>query len=181
MDLHSHLLPHAYQETSLDDQVIEEAPAYRTLLAGKHASTTLQAGFTTLRDLGSEGAGSADVAVKGAIAEGVIDGPRLFVATLAIVLGAAVLGKSDELSQLKPGMLADIVALEGDPSSDIAALNKVRFVMKGGKIYRRYAIWLVQPPAARRYPPLPVALPRGRRDRAREQLIANFIRSVCPR
>lgn len=85
MDLHSHLLLHPYNETSWDDQVMKEAPAYRTLLAGKHASATLQAGFTTLRDLGSEGAGYADVAVKRAIGEGVIDGPRLFVATLAIV------------------------------------------------------------------------------------------------
>ncbi|HEX8613988.1 MAG TPA: amidohydrolase family protein [Telluria sp.] len=85
MDLHSHVLLHPYNETSWDDQVMKEAPEYRTLLAGKHASATLQAGFTTLRDLGSEGAGYADVAVKRAIAEGVIDGPRLFVATLAIV------------------------------------------------------------------------------------------------
>ncbi|MFB9245644.1 amidohydrolase family protein [Massilia antarctica] len=85
IDLHSHLLLHPYNETSWDDQVMKEAPEYRTLLAGKHASATLQAGFTTLRDLGSEGAGYADVAVKRAIAEGVIDGPRLFIATLAIV------------------------------------------------------------------------------------------------
>ncbi|WP_308610051.1 amidohydrolase family protein [Massilia frigida] len=55
------------------------------MLAGKHASATLQAGLTTLRDLGSAGAGYADVAVKRAIADGVIDGPRLFIATLAIV------------------------------------------------------------------------------------------------
>lgn len=85
MDLHSHLLLHPYNETSWDDQVMKEDPAYRTLLAGKHASATLRAGFTTLRDLGSEGAGYADVAVKRAIGESVIDGPRLFVATLAIV------------------------------------------------------------------------------------------------
>ena len=85
MDLHSHVLLHPYNETSWDDQVMKEAPAYRTLLAGRHASATLQAGFTTLRDLGSEGAGYADVAVKRAIAEGVIDGPRLYIATLAIV------------------------------------------------------------------------------------------------
>jgi imidazolonepropionase-like amidohydrolase len=59
--------------------------AYRTLLAGKHASATLQAGFTTLRDLGTEGAGYADVGIKRAIDEGIIDGPRLLVATRAIV------------------------------------------------------------------------------------------------
>ena len=85
IDLHSHVLLHPYNETSWDDQVMREQAEYRTLMAGKHAGATLQAGFTTLRDLGSEGAGYADVAVKRAIEDGVIEGPRLFIATLAIV------------------------------------------------------------------------------------------------
>jgi imidazolonepropionase-like amidohydrolase len=85
MDLHSHVLLHPYNETSWDDQVMKEQVEYRTLLAGKHAAATLQAGFTTLRDLGSEGANYADVAVKRAIEEGAIPGPRLYIATLAIV------------------------------------------------------------------------------------------------
>ena len=46
-------LMHPYNETSWDDQVMKEAVEYRTLLAGKHAAATLQAGFTTLRDLGT--------------------------------------------------------------------------------------------------------------------------------
>jgi imidazolonepropionase-like amidohydrolase len=85
IDLHSHLLLHPYNETTWDDQVLREQPEYRALVAGKHASATLQAGFTTLRDLGSEGAGYADVAVKRAIEDGTVAGPRLFIATLAIV------------------------------------------------------------------------------------------------
>jgi imidazolonepropionase-like amidohydrolase len=85
MDLHSHVLLHPYNETSWDDQVMKEAVEYRTLLAGRHAAATLQAGFTTLRDLGTEGANYADVAIKRAIDEGVIPGPRLQIATLAIV------------------------------------------------------------------------------------------------
>jgi len=85
MDLHSHLLLHPYNETLWDDQVLKEPPAYRTLRAGKQAEATLMAGFTTLRDLGTEGADYADVAVKRAINEGMIPGPRLFVATRAIV------------------------------------------------------------------------------------------------
>lgn len=89
MDLHSHLLLHPYNETSWDDQVLKEPVEYRTLLASRHAADTLQAGFTTLRDLGSEGALYADVAVKRAIDEGVIAGPRLFVATRAIVATAS--------------------------------------------------------------------------------------------
>ena len=85
MDLHAHVLLHPYNETSWDDQVMKEQVEYRTLLAGKHSTATLMAGFTTLRDLGSEGANYADVAVKRAIEEGVLPGPRLFIATLAIV------------------------------------------------------------------------------------------------
>jgi imidazolonepropionase-like amidohydrolase len=85
MDLHSHLLLHPYNEALWDDQVLKEPPAYRTLRAGKQAEATLMAGFTTLRDLGTEGAGYADVALKRAIEEGMIPGPRLFVATRAIV------------------------------------------------------------------------------------------------
>ncbi len=85
IDLHSHVLLHPYNETTWDDQVIKEQVEYRTLLAGKHAQDTLQAGFTTLRDLGTEGANYADVAVKRAIEGGVVDGPRLLIATKAIV------------------------------------------------------------------------------------------------
>src|ERR1044072_9181752 len=54
MDIHSHLFLHPYNETLWDDQVLKEAPAYRTLRAGRQAETTLMAGFTTLRDLGTE-------------------------------------------------------------------------------------------------------------------------------
>jgi imidazolonepropionase-like amidohydrolase len=89
MDIHSHLLLHPYNETSWDDQVLHEAPALRTLRAGVQARATLMAGFTTLRDLGTEGAGYADVSVKKAIEQGIIEGPRLFVATRAIVAEGA--------------------------------------------------------------------------------------------
>jgi imidazolonepropionase-like amidohydrolase len=89
MDLHSHLLLHPYNEKLWDDQVLTEPPAYRTIVATKHAEATLMAGFTTLRDLGTEGAGFADVALKRAINEGVIPGPRLWVVTRAIVATGA--------------------------------------------------------------------------------------------
>jgi imidazolonepropionase-like amidohydrolase len=89
IDLHSHVLLHPYNETTWDDQVLKEAPAYRIALAVRHAADTLQAGFTTLRDLGTEGAGYADVGIKRAIDEGRVPGPRLFVATRAIVATAS--------------------------------------------------------------------------------------------
>jgi imidazolonepropionase-like amidohydrolase len=83
MDLHSHLFLHPYNEKLWDLQVLTEPPQYRTILATKHAEATLMAGFTTLRDLGTEGAGFGDVAMKRAIHEGIIPGPRLWVATRA--------------------------------------------------------------------------------------------------
>ncbi|MGO9803522.1 MAG: amidohydrolase family protein [Steroidobacteraceae bacterium] len=85
MDIHSHLLLHPYNETSWNDQVMTEPVPYRTLRAGRQARATLMAGFTTLRDLGTEGADYADVSLRRAIDEGLIEGPRLFVATRAIV------------------------------------------------------------------------------------------------
>jgi imidazolonepropionase-like amidohydrolase len=85
MDLHSHIFLHPYNEKLWDLQVLTEPPMYRAVLATKHAEDTLMAGFTTLRDLGTEGAGFGDVAIKRAIKEGVIPGPRLWVATRAIV------------------------------------------------------------------------------------------------
>ena len=89
IELHSHLLLHPYNETLWDDQVLKEPPFYRTLRAGRDATRTLMAGFTTERELGTEGAGDADVSLKAAIADGIIAGPRLFVATRAIVAKGA--------------------------------------------------------------------------------------------
>ncbi|HEY2344481.1 MAG TPA: amidohydrolase family protein [Xanthomonadaceae bacterium] len=85
MDIHSHVFLHPYNETLWNDQVLKEPESYRTLEAAQHARDTLMAGFTTLRDLGTEGAGYADVSIKRAIDERLIPGPRMFVATRAIV------------------------------------------------------------------------------------------------
>ncbi|MFZ1098909.1 MAG: amidohydrolase family protein [Steroidobacteraceae bacterium] len=85
IDAHSHLFLHPYNETLWNDQVLKEPVPYRTLRAGVQARATLLAGFTTLRDLGTEGAEYADLSVKRAIEDGLIEGPRLFVATRAIV------------------------------------------------------------------------------------------------
>lgn len=82
---HSHLLLYPYNITDWDSQVLKETDSYRTARATVHAKNTLMAGFTTARDLGTEGAGYSDVALKRAINEGVITGPRLLVAGRAIV------------------------------------------------------------------------------------------------
>ena len=82
---HSHLLLYPYNITDWDTQVLKESDAYRTARATVHAKNTLFAGYTTVRDLGTEGAGYSDVALKRAINEGIIPGPRMIVAGRAIV------------------------------------------------------------------------------------------------
>ena len=88
-DIHSHIFLHPYSETLWNDQVIKEPLAYRTVRAMLHARQTLLSGFTLLRDLGTEGAGYADLSIQRAIEEDLIPGPRLLVATLAIVATAS--------------------------------------------------------------------------------------------
>jgi len=82
---HSHVLLHPYNETTWNDQVAHESLALRTARAVNHLRATLMAGFTTIRDLGTEGAGYADVGLKEAIDKGIIPGPRMLVSTRAIV------------------------------------------------------------------------------------------------
>ncbi len=89
IDAHSHLFLHPYNETLWDDQVLKEPVPYRTLRAARQARATLFAGFTTLRDLGTEGAEYADVSLKQAIEDGLVEGPRLIVVTRAIVATGA--------------------------------------------------------------------------------------------
>jgi imidazolonepropionase-like amidohydrolase len=82
---HSHLLLHPYDETQWRDQVLRESQSLRVARATVHARESVLAGFTTLRDLGTEGAAYADVGLKQAIAQEIVPGPRLLVATRAIV------------------------------------------------------------------------------------------------
>ena len=89
IDAHSHIYLHPYNEATWNDQVMKETLAYRTVAAVIYCKDTLLAGFTSLRDLGTEGAEYADVSVQKAINEGRIPGPRLQVATKAIVASAS--------------------------------------------------------------------------------------------
>lgn len=98
IDAHSHILLHPYNETSWTDQVLKETWAERTLRAGQHLEATLWAGFTSLRDLGSESAGYMDVGIRKTLAKGVIDGPRLIVAGRAIVATGSYGPKGFDLS-----------------------------------------------------------------------------------
>jgi imidazolonepropionase-like amidohydrolase len=85
IEAHSHILLHPYTETVWNDQVAHESLSLRVARATNHLRNTLQAGFTTIRDLGTEGAGYADVGLKQAVEQGIIPGPRMIVTTRAIV------------------------------------------------------------------------------------------------
>ncbi len=130
---HTHLFLHPYNETPWNDQVLYEPLGYRTARAVAQARLTLDAGFTTARDLGTEGAGFADVGLRRAINEGVVPGPRLLVATKALVAsstygprladehdgpyGAQEAGGVDELSRAvreQLGAGADVIKVYAD-------------------------------------------------------------------
>jgi imidazolonepropionase-like amidohydrolase len=131
---HSHVFLHPYNETTWEDQVLKESRAERTARAVNHAKATLLAGFTTIRDLGTEGCQYDDVGLKTAINKGVIPGPHMLVSTKAIVIsgsyapkavspdvsypqGAAEVGNSEELAKeirTQIGRGADWIKLYAD-------------------------------------------------------------------
>src|SRR6185436_15211293 len=109
---HSHLFLHPYNETPWDDQVLKESRAERTARAVNHAKATLMAGFTTVRDLGTEGAMYDDVGLKKAIEKGVIPGPRMIVATRAIVVKGTYGPKSPSPDVELPQGAEEVAGLE---------------------------------------------------------------------
>lgn len=131
---HSHLFLHPYNEAKWDDQVLHEPLALRTARAVVHAEKTLMAGFTTERDLGTEGAGYADVGIRQAIDQGIIAGPRMLVATranvargaygpkgyepgLAIPQGAEEISGADEMTRAARDQIAagaDVIKMYAD-------------------------------------------------------------------
>ena len=112
---HSHLLLHPYDEAPWNDQVLREPLALRIARATNHARETLRAGFTTIRDLGTEGAGYADVGLKRAIEQGIVPGPRMVVTTRAIVATGSY----------APRLTPEIDVLQGAEEADDASLTRV--------------------------------------------------------
>jgi imidazolonepropionase-like amidohydrolase len=85
IDAHVHLFLHPGNEGL---QTVQESVPQRTILAALAAKADLMAGFTAERDMGTEGAGSADTAVRNAVDQGIIPGPRLRISGNAIdILG----------------------------------------------------------------------------------------------
>jgi len=140
---HSHLFLHPYNETSWDDQVLHEPLALRTARAVTAARATLFAGFTTARDLGTEGAGYADVGLKQAIDEGIVPGPRLLVATRAIVASGAYGPKGFE-----PGVEVPQGAEEATGEDVVRAVR--RQIAAGADVVKLYADYRWRPGEDRR-------------------------------
>lgn len=132
IDAHVHLFLHPYNETSWNDQVLKEPLALRTLRAGVNAWATLMAGFTTVRDLGTEGADYADVGLKAAIAQGIIAGPRMLVATRALVATGSYGPKGFD-----PGIDVPQGAEEADGEGLVLAAR--RQIGRGADVIKLYA------------------------------------------
>lgn len=134
---HPHLFLHPYNEVSWNDQVLRESRAERTARAVVHADSTLLAGFTTVRDLGTEGAMYDDVGLKTAIEKGVVPGPRMIVCTRAIVARGAYGPQYDNADLTLPQGAAEVGNKE-------ELENEIRTQISKGadfiKIYADYSI-----------------------------------------
>ena len=119
IDAHSHLLLHPYNETPWNDQVLREPLGLRVARATVHARSTLLAGFTTLRELGTEGAGYADVGLRDAIQQGIIPGPRLIVTTRAIVANG---------TYAPSGFAPELVIPQG--AEEVGGVDEIRRVVR---------------------------------------------------
>ncbi len=130
---HTHLFLHPYNEVPWDDQVLKEARSYRTARAVIHAEKTLKAGFTTARDLGTEGAEFDDVGLKKAIEDGIILGPRLLIATKALIATGSYAPKS-----FSPDIKVPQGAEEADGYDDLIKKTRNQ-IGKGADLIKIYA------------------------------------------
>ncbi len=163
---HSHILLHPYNETSWNDQVLKESSVERSLRAVNHLKASLMAGVTTMRDLGSEGAGYSDVYIKGALNQNIIIGPRLLVAGPAIVATGAYgpkgfhdgvhvpLGAEEasgdkviETVRRQLGHGADFIKIyadyrwaTGEPSNPTFSLEEIKKMVETSESAGRYAV-----------------------------------------
>lgn len=130
---HSHLFLHPYNETPWNDQVLKESRAERTARAVNHAKATLLAGFTTVRDLGTEGAMYDDAGLKKAIEKGVVPGPRMIVATRAIVAKGTYGPESESADVVLPQGAAEVAGME-----EMAGEVRTQ-ISKGADVIKIYA------------------------------------------
>jgi len=130
---HSHVLLHPYNEAQWNDQVMKEPLALRVSRANNHLRNTLMAGWTTIRDLGTEGAGDADVGLKMAVNQGIIPGPRMLVTTRAIVATGSYAPKRTDFA-FEPGQGAQ----EANGPEDVIRVTREQ-IARGADWIKVYA------------------------------------------
>ena len=121
---HGHELLHPYNETSWNDQVLTEPLALRIARATNHVRAELMAGFTAERDLGTEGAAYSDVGLKLAINQGIIPGPRMQVATRAIVATGSYGPKADATANIATEWV-DMMPVGAEEADGVDGISKV--------------------------------------------------------
>src|SRR5262250_3340150 len=133
IDAHTHvLLQGDITAADYDEQLLKQSVAYRTILATRSVRRALEYGFTTIRDLETEGAGYADVDLKKAINNGVIPGPRMKVATRAMdVTGAYPLAGYSWEIEVPHG----VQVVDGPDSARKAVREQISFGADWIKVY----------------------------------------------
>jgi imidazolonepropionase-like amidohydrolase len=120
IDAHVHLFLHPGAE---DLQTVQESVPQRTILAVLAARADLMAGFTAERDMGTEGAGSADTAVRDAINQGLIPGPRLRISGNAV----DILGGHEDAIGYNPDQRVQPNATQANNAADLVAVIRQQF------------------------------------------------------
>ncbi|MCJ1415583.1 hypothetical protein MMC32_001915 [Xylographa parallela] len=107
VDAHTHIFLHAYAEAPSEVQMRDESSTERTIRAVNHVRRALLAGYTTYRDLGTEGMADSDTGIRDAINRGLIPGPRIYAATQALASSGGY-AFATERSQCCPPLLSDV-------------------------------------------------------------------------
>ncbi len=135
IETHTHvLLQSDITAAEYDEQIFKESVAYRTLRASRSLRLALKYGFTTIRDLETEGAGYADVDLKKAVNSGVVPGPRMQVAGRAMDVTGAY-GPSGYDWQLQPHLPKGVQEVDGVEGGRKAVREQISYGVDWIKVY----------------------------------------------
>lgn len=129
IDTHTHICLHS---GDYDAQILRESPEYRALRASVDALATLKSGITTIRDVGNEGSGFADIALRNAINKGILTGPRMLVSIQPVVTTGAY-----ALVGYAPATVTPPIAYEADGPAEIRKQVR-RLVQFGADLIKTY-------------------------------------------
>lgn len=139
IDAHTHIFLQAYKPDDYDTQLMKHGMAYRSARAAAAARRALEQGFTTIRDLETEGAGYGDVGIRQAINDGHIPGPRMFVVTRAIsTTGGYPLHGYDPEVEVPKG----VQIIDGPVEARKAAREQMEHGADWIKVYMTHRSWL---------------------------------------